>query len=123
MRQPPIPDTTENFLDILQQLDAGVFLQKIATGMRDTAMSTTQHHDKVKGKVIIELTMERIGDGGQILVSHKLKYDRPTPRGKSIEEDTTSTPLYVGARGKLTATPDTQEAFEFDTNSGEIISK
>lgn len=38
----------------------------------------------------------------RVMIKHKLAYVRPTPRGKSSEEDSTETPMYVNRGGKLT---------------------
>ncbi|WP_059759075.1 hypothetical protein [Thiobacillus denitrificans] len=63
---------------------------------------------KQTGKVTLEFNIERIGEGAQVNMTHKLTYAKPTMRGKASETDETQTLLYVGKGGKMTVTPDTQ---------------
>jgi len=63
---------------------------------------------KKTGKITIELTLERIGNGAQINMAHKLTYKRPLARGNIVETNETSTLVYCGKGGALTITPDTQ---------------
>ena len=79
--------------------------------MRETAAGVIQNGRP--GKVSIELAMKQIGETNQVHLDHKLKFERPTVRGKAAEEETTSTPLWVG-RHALTLMPDTQDKFKFD---------
>lgn len=93
---------------VMNELDGGVFMEKVSRALSDVAEGVCAHERQ--GKVVIELTMSQVGEGRQMVnIAHALKYTRPTRRGKSSEEDTTSTPLYVGQRGKLTIMPDTQQ--------------
>jgi hypothetical protein len=46
-----------------------------------------------------------------VQIGHTLKVSRPTLRGKATEEDTTTTPMYVGKGGKMTIAPDAQMDF------------
>lgn len=102
-------EQTYDFTSTLADLDAGVFLQKISKAVRDTAVGVVAHGDKGrKGKVVIELSMQRIGESAQVALAHKLHFERPTKRGKSVEEDTTETALYVGRGGALSIVPETQ---------------
>lgn len=96
---------TYDFSITLGELDAGIFLTKLSAAMRDTALGVVENHRK--GKVLLELSLEQQGDSNQVLMAHKLRYDKPTQRGKLIEENTTSTPLWVSANG-LTLLPDSQ---------------
>ncbi|HEB94353.1 MAG TPA: hypothetical protein ENI94_13010 [Gammaproteobacteria bacterium] len=101
----------------LNDLDAGIFMQKIDKALRDTALGVVTQ-GRI-GKVIIELKLEQIGESNQVNMTHKLKYDKPTARGKLVEEDATETPLYVCRGGALSLMPDTQGKFEFNTQKQE----
>lgn len=98
---------TTNLEQLLGDLDGGVFAQKIATALSDAALAVA--HTGKKGDVSVTFSMKRIGDSNQVEIAHTLKYTRPTSKGKVTEENTTSTPLYVGSRGALTLIPDTQQ--------------
>ena len=104
MQQP-----TYNFTSTLEDLDAGVFLDKVSRAVRETSMAVAQNGDnKKKGKVTIELSISRIGDSRQVNIDHKLVFHRPTSRGKAYEENTTSTAMYVGKDGGLSIVPQSQ---------------
>lgn len=96
-----------SFADVLTELDAGTFEQKISRALSDVAVGAVDT-GKV-GKVVITLDLKRIASSHQVNVKHSVKYVKPTMNGKATEENTTETPLYVGPRGRLTVTPDTQE--------------
>ncbi|MCK0153892.1 hypothetical protein MWU49_09265 [Alcanivorax sp. S6407] len=98
--------------DFVYDLDGGVFAEKLSRALSDVAAGTVDHgNGKKKGKVVIELDMQQIGESHQIQISHTLKVSRPTLRGKATEEDTTTTPMYVGRGGKMTIAPDAQIDF------------
>lgn len=94
-------------LDTLPDFDAGVFVRKLSRAVADTALAVVSQDGKAKkGKVIIELDITRMSEAGnQVMVAHKLSYTRPTRRGKSAEEDTTETPMYVAGDGAVTLLP------------------
>lgn len=104
-------DTTTNIADLLGDLDAGVFAEKIGRALNDVAAGVVANGKA--GKVTITLDLKQIADSRQVDVSHKLAYIAPTAKGKRSEENTTSTPLYVGQRGRLTLFPENQTSFEF----------
>lgn len=93
-------------IDLISDLDAGIFAQKLARAMADVGLGVAEHGKK--GRVTITFDMERVNDSSQVNVSHKLSYAKPTKRGKASEEDTTATTVYVGSGGKLTLMPDNQ---------------
>lgn len=102
-----------NLEQLLGDLDGGVFAQKIATALSDVALAVA--HTGKAGEVTIKFPMKRIGESTQVQVDHRLAYSKPTARGKVSEENTTSTPLYVGARGALSLIPDTQQRLFADS--------
>jgi len=104
-KAPPVT----NLETLFEELDGGVFAQKLAAALSDVALGVVIQDSKRKGKVSLEFTIQRIGDSRQVQLTHKLKYVRPTAKGATSAEDTTSTPLYVGARGALTLMNDTQQ--------------
>lgn len=96
-----------SFTDVLTELDAGTFEEKISRAMADCAEGVV--NTGKTGKIVITMDLKRIAASHQVTVKHAVKFIRPTINGKVTEENATETPLYVGARGKLTVTPDTQE--------------
>ncbi|MFH2377022.1 hypothetical protein [Hafnia paralvei] len=89
--------------DFLGELDAGIFVNKIAAALNNTALGVLNNGGK--GQVVITLDIDRLSNSVEekrVGIKHKLKFVTPTPRGKQSEEDTTETPMYVGKGGKLT---------------------
>lgn len=89
--------------EFLGELDAGVFMNKIAAALNNTALGVLNNGNK--GKVTLTFDFERMGNSVEekrVKIKHKLQYVTPTPRGKATEEDTTETPMWVNKGGKLT---------------------
>lgn len=107
--------TTTDVNALLDDLDAGVFREKIARALSDVAHGVVEYSKA--GKVVITLELKQIADSRQVDMSHKLTYVAPTAKGKRSEENTTQTPLYVGRGGKLTLFPENQGKFEFEPNA------
>lgn len=98
--------TQTNVDEFLESLNAGNFKEKLGVILSAAALGTVLHGDKnKKGKVSIELNLNKVGENGQLIVTHKLSSSIPTKRGKKIEEDTTETPQFVGRGGKMTEEP------------------
>lgn len=101
--------TAPDFTEVFEELDAGIFGRKVSHALSETAMAVVNAESrKQTGKLTLEFNIERIGEGAQVNMTHKLTYQKPTLRGKVNETDETQTLLYVGKGGKLTVTPDTQ---------------
>lgn len=93
----------DNITTLLGDLNGGVFLEQIETALREAALGVA--HTGKKGKVVITLDLERIGESMQVECAHKLLFLRPTAKGKKIEESITTTPLYVSGKGMLSLFP------------------
>lgn len=96
---------------LLPDLDGGVFEEKIATMLSEVALGVVTHGRQ--GAVTIEFNMSRIGETAQVNCKHKLKFVKPTKRGKATEEDETVTPLYVAGNGDLSLFHPNQMDFGF----------
>ncbi|MGC6233521.1 hypothetical protein VU677_22580 [Hafnia paralvei] len=89
--------------DFLGELDAGIFVNKIAAALNNTALGVLNNGGK--GQVVLTFDIDRLSNSVEekrVGIKHKLKFVTPTPRGKQSEEGTTETPMYVGKGGKLT---------------------
>lgn len=98
--------------DILTELDAGVFEQKVSAALADVAMGVVGT-GKV-GKVVVTFDLKQIDASNQVSVKHQVKFSKPTPNGKVDEENTTATPMHVGVRGRLSLFPENQETMIFE---------
>lgn len=106
-----------NFAELIGQLNGGVFEQQVNAALSNVAANTCQHGSSGRGKprkgrLVLEFTVEQIGESSQVTLSHKLRSEAPKPRGKAIEEHTTETPLHVGRGGALSLFPDAQGALD-----------
>lgn len=109
--------------ELLNDLDAGVFAEKLGKALSEVAAAVIDH-DK-KGTVTIQLDMKRIGNSYQVAIAHKLAFTRPTSKGKVSEENSTETPMHVGKGGRLTLFHESQKQMftktgEVDESTGEI---
>ena len=71
--------------DFLGELDAGVFINKIAAALNTTALGVL--NNGTKGKVVLTFDIERMGNSVEekrVKIKHKLNYVTPTPRGRKI---------------------------------------
>ena len=80
--------------EFLGELDAGIFENKLATALSEVALGVLAHDKQADS------------DNPSVQIQHKLSYVKPTKRGKSAEEDTTATPMFVHKGGALSVTPD-----------------
>ena len=98
-----------NFNGTLAEFDAGIFEKKLTRAMQDVVLGVVNNSQKgQKGKVTIELIVSKDSGSDRVDVQHKLTYSKPTMRGKSTEEDTTSTPMYPMRNGALSISPENQ---------------
>lgn len=103
---PENTNTSTNVDDFIDELNAGVFKEKLAVILSDVALGVIQHGEKNrKGKITIEMSFQKVGENDQVVISHKLAHQTPTKRGKRSEEDTTETPMFVGRGGALSISP------------------
>lgn len=96
-------------LTFIGDLDAGVFANKIAAAIKKAATGAIAHHKQ--GQVVIALNFKQVGEGNNVLVSHKLSFVQPTAKGKAGEEETTETAMHLNKDGSVTIFPATQTDF------------
>ena len=99
-----------NGVELFDQLDAGIFRQKVSTAFADVALGVAIHGKK--GHVTLTFDFARVGESTQVEMVHKVAFSKPTERGKVSEENTTSTPLHVGVGGALTVLETTGDLFQ-----------
>lgn len=97
----------EHITTLFEDLDAGVFAQKIQHAISQVALGVATTGKK--GKLTITFDMDRLGETNQVKCVHTVKSSSPTPKGRITEENAGMTPLHVGAGGKLTLFPETQQ--------------
>jgi len=94
-----------NVDEFMDELNAGILKEKMAHVLSEAALGVVVHgNGRVKAKVSLELTLTRVGENDQVIISHKLSHKTPTKRGFKSEEDTTETPMFVGVGGVMSVT-------------------
>lgn len=100
----------------LDDLDAGMFQQKISKALSDVAAGVIDNH--AQGKVQVTFVVTQLGSSNQVMIDHQLAYSAPTPNGEFAEKNKTRTPMHVNEGGELTLFPKNQHQL-FD-KKGEI---
>ena len=83
----------------IQELDGGVFAEKLGRILSDVCAGTMDN-EKV-GKVTISLSMKRVTDTYQVKIEHEIKHEKPLRRGKVVETNLTTTLMHVSAGGEM----------------------
>lgn len=99
----PNTGTAPDITTLLGDLNGGVFLQQVEAALRAAALGVA--HTGKKGHVNIKLNLTRIGESNQVECKHTLSFERPTAKGRTTDESSTSTPLYVSGKGELSLFP------------------
>ena len=97
---------TTDVTQFIEDLDAGVFEQKVSKALSDVAGAVVDHHSV--GKVQITLTLKQLGNSNQVMIEHDLAFSGPTKNGEFAEKDRTKTPMHVNEGGELTLFPKNQ---------------
>lgn len=113
MNSKPSTPMATRIEEVLHDLDAGVFAEKIGAAISQTALNTCVHGKP--GRVVIQFDMRRIGESSQVQLKHTLLYTHPTSSGAITEKDATTTPMHVGAGGILSLMPHDQGSLFGDT--------
>lgn len=98
--------STTNVEDFMGDLEAGAFVERVATALSHVALGVVTNGKK--GKVTLQFDISQIRDSSQVTVDHKLAYVKPTAKGKVTEESSSSTPMHVNKGGKITWSPEDQ---------------
>jgi hypothetical protein len=84
--------TSTDVTEFMDELNAGVFKEKLAAVLSDAALGICVHGGAAvqKAKVVVEFSITQVGENPQVIVAHTLSSTIPTKRGKKMEVDTTS---------------------------------
>lgn len=93
-----------NIEQLTEELDGGAFMARVGRALSEAAAGCVNHRQK--GEVTVTFKIKPIGDSRQVEIDHTVTFVEPTPRGKRTETHTTSTPMYVTSKGKLTLFPE-----------------
>lgn len=99
-----------DILQVLADLYGGVFVQQLAYAFSEVALNTVAHGKK--GRLVLTLDTEQIGETNQVNVKHTLFATVPTDAGLRTEKRTKETPMHVAGNGCVTLMPNTQTRME-----------
>lgn len=98
---------TTDVVQLIGDLDAGAFEQKMGVILSDVAAGVIEHHRA--GKVQITFTLKQLGTSNQMMIEHELSYVSPTKNGERGEKNKTQTPVHVNLDGEVTLFPKNQD--------------
>ena len=110
------PVHTSHATDVQQfisDLDGGRFEKILGLALSDVAAGVVDF-DKI-GEVTVKFKLKHIANSAAVVVAHSIVQKRPTEYGERGESDNKSTPMYIGAGGKMTIYPmgaDTNDMFK-----------
>lgn len=110
------PVRRTDFAEILPELDGGVYAAQIGVALSEVAQGVI--NTGRKGKVTLTFNIKQIAESRSVQIDHAIAYKEPTPKGQRTEDRTTSTPMHVGANGRLTLFPESQPPL-FGGNEGD----
>ena len=100
------PIRRTDFVEILPELDGGVFAQQVGVALSEVAQGVVMTGRK--GTVSLTFSIKQIAESRSVQIDHAIAYKEPTPKGSRTEDRVTSTPMHVGANGRLTLFPESQ---------------
>jgi hypothetical protein len=89
-----------NIDDFMSELEAGIFKDRLALMLTDSALGAVVNN--AVGKVKIEFNIKRLNEHGQVMIETKLQHVKPTKRGAIAEHLSSQTPMWVGRGGVVT---------------------
>lgn len=105
---------TTDFCELLPDIAAGVLIKQLEYALTNVAACVVEHGNK--GVVTLKLELNRIGQSCQVNCTSSLISNAPGRRKDSVVETRQhETPLFVGAGGALSVTPET---VPFDLQKG-----
>lgn len=118
--------TQPDFVETVIDLQGGSVASLATRWLADVAMAVGEYgteRSAKDGKGTFRLTLEILpakGSSGQMLsVRHDLSISHPTANGRLAENSADEQVMFVNKIGALSPTPDSQGAFNFDTDGGE----
>lgn len=90
----------------INDLDGGVFAEKVARALSDVAAGVIDYDDK--GELNIKLKLARIGNSYRVAVKHALTYKVPEANGSYSQENTTESVMHVNTGGRMSMFPENQ---------------
>ncbi|WP_333609332.1 hypothetical protein [Arsukibacterium sp.] len=110
-----MPTQVDKFIS---DLDGGQLEEKLSKVLSMVAGAVMDHN--AAGEVVIKLGFNRLSIQ-QVMVTHEVKFTRPTQRGKQSEHEKMQTPMYVGEKGALSFFPEKQTVMF--GKKGDLLSK
>lgn len=95
--------------EFITDLDGGQFERMLSVALSQSAAAAVDN--KKQAEVNVKLVLKPIEGTSQVQIAHTLVFRKPTQDGKTSEEATRATTLYVGRFGRLSLVPENQLSF------------
>lgn len=96
-----------NVSEFMGSLGGGVTEKVLSKVLTDTAMAVLVHGAKKTGKVVLELTIDKMSEDSEtgVKVNAKLAYKMPTQKGSKQEDETRESVFFMDPQKGLVDTP------------------
>jgi hypothetical protein len=101
--------------EFINDLDGGVYAEKIARALSDVAAGVIDHQKG--GELTLKFKLTRIGNSYRVGIKHALTYKVPEANGCYSQENTTESIMHVNTGGRMTVFPENQH--QLLTRTGE----
>jgi hypothetical protein len=100
------PNRGTDLPEFLNDLDGGVFAEKIARAISDVAAGVIDYDDK--GELTLKFKMSRIGNSYRVGIKHQLTYRVPEANGSYSQVNETESVMHVNPGGRMSVFPENQ---------------
>ncbi len=92
--------------EFMNDLDGGVFAEKIARALSDVAAGVIDYDDK--GELTLKFKLSRIGNSYRVGIKHQLTYKVPEANGSYSQDNLTESVMHVNPGGRMSVFPENQ---------------
>jgi hypothetical protein len=113
----PFAASSPSFIELVQNLQGGVFEQVLDAAMAECAMAVAAQDGpakvRQKGKLVLTFELEPTSGDDMLDVLHRVEFKHPTIKGWRAEQTGDRHPMFVNRKGALTVVKDEQGKFDF----------
>ena len=100
------PNRVTDLPEFVNDLDGGVFAEKVARALSDVAAGVIDHDDK--GELTLKFKLQRVGNSYRVGIKHQLTYKVPEANGSYSQNNETESVMHVNPGGRMTMFPENQ---------------
>lgn len=92
--------------EFMNDLDGGVFAEKVARALSDVAAGVIDFDNK--GELTLKFKLDRIGNSHRVGIKHQLNYKVPEANGSYTQDNLTESVMHVNRGGRMSVFPENQ---------------